>query len=294
MTTSGRSVLVTGASRGIGAAIARAFADNGDRVAVHYSSSADAAQEVLASLTGEGHVLAHADLRDPAAIRTMVDAVADQLGGIDVLVNNAGIFIAHPIEEVDYETWQQAWADTLAVNLVGAVERHLVRPAAHAAPRRLAHRERRLARGVPRRAAQPVLRREQGRHGGLRAVDRQVPRCPGHRGDHHRPWVRRDGHGHGRAREARATRSAGRAPSTGCPPPRRSPAPSCSSPPPRPSGRAAASWTSTAPATSASDEFTQMLGQICGFDPASARFCGSDPDPSSTPPRGLTTSRLEP
>lgn len=120
MTTSGRSILVTGASRGIGAAIARAFAANGDRVAVHYSSSADAAQEVLVSLAGEGHVLAHADLRDPDAIRMMVDSVAAQLGGIDVLVNNAGIFVAHPIEEVDYETWQQAWSDTLAVNLVGA------------------------------------------------------------------------------------------------------------------------------------------------------------------------------
>jgi 3-oxoacyl-[acyl-carrier protein] reductase len=120
MTTSGRSVLVTGASRGIGAAIARSFAANGDRVAVHYGSSAAAAEDVLRSLAGEGHVLAPADLRDPVGIRTMVDSVAGQLGGIDVLVNNAGIFVAHPIEEVDYEAWQAAWADTLAVNLVGA------------------------------------------------------------------------------------------------------------------------------------------------------------------------------
>lgn len=120
MTTSGRSVLVTGASRGIGAAIARAFAAQGDRVAVHYGSSHEAAVEVLASLPGSGHVLAHADLRDPEAIRAMVDAAAGQLGGIDVLVNNAGVFYAHPIETVDYAHWQQAWADTLGVNLVGA------------------------------------------------------------------------------------------------------------------------------------------------------------------------------
>lgn len=120
MTTSGRSVLVTGASRGIGAAIARAFAANGDRVAVHYGSSADAAREVLVSLAGEGHILARADLKDAEAIRTMVDGVAEQFGRIDVLVNNAGVFVAHPIESVDYQTWQAAWAETLSVNLVGA------------------------------------------------------------------------------------------------------------------------------------------------------------------------------
>jgi 3-oxoacyl-[acyl-carrier protein] reductase len=79
-----------------------------------------AAAEVLASLVGEGHVAVQADLRDPAAVRDMVDAAAAHLGGIDVLVNNAGVFTAHPIESVDYETWQQAWTETIGVNLVGA------------------------------------------------------------------------------------------------------------------------------------------------------------------------------
>jgi 3-oxoacyl-[acyl-carrier protein] reductase len=50
----------------------------------------------------------------------MVDGAADGLGGIDILVNNAGIFVAHPITTVSYEQWQQAWQDTLGVNLVGA------------------------------------------------------------------------------------------------------------------------------------------------------------------------------
>ncbi|MGY4766512.1 SDR family NAD(P)-dependent oxidoreductase [Kribbella sp. CWNU-51] len=114
-----RSVLVTGASRGIGAATARVFAAAGDRVAVHYSASADAAAQVLKELPGTGHVLAHADLADPVAIQTMVDDAATGLGGIDVLVNNAGVYHPHRIRETTYAEWQQAWADTLAVNLVG-------------------------------------------------------------------------------------------------------------------------------------------------------------------------------
>jgi 3-oxoacyl-[acyl-carrier protein] reductase len=119
MQLTGRSVLVTGASRGIGAAVARAFAQCGDRVAVHYGSSREAAERTLGSLPGSGHVLVPADLADPAAVREMVELAAASLGRIDVLVNNAGIFSPHPID-VSYEDWQRAWSETLAVNLVGA------------------------------------------------------------------------------------------------------------------------------------------------------------------------------
>lgn len=115
-----RRVLVTGGSRGIGACIAHEFAALGDRVAVHYSSNVALAHEVLESLPGEGHIIVGADLRDPAAVKSMVDEAALQLGGIDVLVNNAGVFFDHPIESSSYEQWQQAWADTLGVNLTGA------------------------------------------------------------------------------------------------------------------------------------------------------------------------------
>jgi 3-oxoacyl-[acyl-carrier protein] reductase len=115
-----RAVLVTGASRGIGAAVAREFAAAGDRVAVHYGASRDRAEEVAASLAGEGHVVAGADLADPEAVRAMVDRAAEALGGVDVLVNNAGVFMHHPIDDTTYEEWQRAWSDTLAVNLVGA------------------------------------------------------------------------------------------------------------------------------------------------------------------------------
>lgn len=114
---SGR-VLVTGGSRGIGAAIARRFAADGWRVAVHFHASPEAAQEVLASLEGSGHVAVRADLRDPAAITAMVAESADGLGGLDVLVNNAGVFFDHPIDEVDFETWLDAWRQTLDINLL--------------------------------------------------------------------------------------------------------------------------------------------------------------------------------
>ena len=111
-------ILVSGGSRGIGAAIARRFAADGWRVAVHFHASPEAAQEVLASLPGSGHVAVRADLRDPAAITSMVAEAADALGGLDVLVNNAGVFFDHPIDEVDFETWLDAWRQTLDINLL--------------------------------------------------------------------------------------------------------------------------------------------------------------------------------
>jgi NAD(P)-dependent dehydrogenase (short-subunit alcohol dehydrogenase family) len=80
----------------------------------------DGAERVAASLAGVGHVAVGADLADAAAVRRMVDSAADRLGGLGVLVNNAGVFKPHPITETSYEEWQQAWQETLGVNLVGA------------------------------------------------------------------------------------------------------------------------------------------------------------------------------
>ena len=114
-------MLVTGASRGIGAAIAQLLAADGDRIAVHYGRNREKAEAVVASLPGEGHVAVGAELADAAQVQAMVDEAAGALGGIDVLVNNAGIFDpAHPIDEASYEEWQDAWAQTLGINLVGA------------------------------------------------------------------------------------------------------------------------------------------------------------------------------
>lgn len=115
-----RRVLVTGAARGIGAAVAQAFASAGDRVAVHYRSSQRAAEEEIRALPGDGHVSVQADLADAEAVRRAVDSAADQLGGLDVLVNNAGVFVSHPPVSSSYADWQATWSQTLAVNLVGA------------------------------------------------------------------------------------------------------------------------------------------------------------------------------
>lgn len=115
-----RVVLVTGASRGIGRAVATAFAASGDRVAIHHRDSADLADQLCAALPGDGHTVVRADLTDPEAVRAMVEAAADALGGLDVLVNNAGVFVASPILETSYEQWQREWRRTLETNLVAA------------------------------------------------------------------------------------------------------------------------------------------------------------------------------
>jgi len=116
----GRAILITGASRGIGRAVARAFAEAGDRVAVHYNTSKAEAEATLGSLPGSGHCLVQADVSDAKAVRAMVDGAVGGLGGLDVLVNNAGTYVEHRIAEVAYEEWQEAWRRTLDVNLLGA------------------------------------------------------------------------------------------------------------------------------------------------------------------------------
>jgi NAD(P)-dependent dehydrogenase (short-subunit alcohol dehydrogenase family) len=113
-------VLVTGASRGIGAAIARGLAEAGDRVAVHYVRSRSAAEDVASSLPGGPHVVVGADLADSAAVHAMVDEAAAELGGLEVLVNNAGIYVAHDLASSSYEEWRAVWEQTLLVDLVGA------------------------------------------------------------------------------------------------------------------------------------------------------------------------------
>lgn len=116
----GRRVLVSGAARGLGRAVARAFAAHGDRVVVHYGSRRDEAEETLGGLAGRGHVLIGADLAEPDAVERLVAEAEEALGGIDVLVNNAAVNTPHPPATTDYAEWVTAWQRHVAVNLVGA------------------------------------------------------------------------------------------------------------------------------------------------------------------------------
>jgi len=115
----GGCVLVTGGTRGIGKAISFAFAQQGAQVAMVYRDREEDAKRALSELPGDGHCILKADLANPADVEQMVAQAVRQLGKIDVLVNNAGIGIYHPIATTSYTDWRDAWQKTLAVNLLG-------------------------------------------------------------------------------------------------------------------------------------------------------------------------------
>ncbi|NEI51657.1 SDR family oxidoreductase [Rhizobium ruizarguesonis] len=101
----GKRALVTGGSRGIGAAIALALADKGADVAITYERSADRAAEVVRAIEGKGRkaLAIQADSADPAAVKRSVDEAAQALGGLDILVNNAAIALYGAIADVSVE-----------------------------------------------------------------------------------------------------------------------------------------------------------------------------------------------
>ncbi len=119
MDFSGKHVFVTGGSRGIGRAVATAFAANGARVAINYLSNTAAAEKTLASLEGGPHMMVEGDVSDPESVRHMIESVTESFGALDIVVNNAGIYVYHRLEEVLYDDWQEAWRHTLDTNLVG-------------------------------------------------------------------------------------------------------------------------------------------------------------------------------
>jgi 3-oxoacyl-[acyl-carrier protein] reductase len=114
----GRVALVTGASRGIGAAIARALAEAGADVAINYRERAIEAEAIAAQITAIGRrsITVAADVSNSVAVTTMVRTIEDQLGPIDILINNAGIALIRGIDdltEADFDA-------TISVNLKSA------------------------------------------------------------------------------------------------------------------------------------------------------------------------------
>ena len=132
MDFTGKVALVTGASRGIGRAVAAALADRGARVVVHYNRNEEAADETLSSLKGGPHLKVRADVAEPEAVSAMVERVIAAMGRIDILVNNAGIFEEHPLESVSFQDWIDSWRRTIDINLMGSahaaycVARHMM------------------------------------------------------------------------------------------------------------------------------------------------------------------------
>ena len=116
---SGQVVMVTGASRGIGREIARRFADSGARVVVHFHKNSQAAEQTLANLSGNSHMTISADLADADAVGNMAETALKEMGKIDVLVNNAGVYEFHPVASTAFEEWQRSWEKTLFTNLLG-------------------------------------------------------------------------------------------------------------------------------------------------------------------------------
>jgi len=111
----GRTALVTGASRGIGRAVALALAKAGADIAVNYRTSAEAAREVESQIVALGRraVAVQADVSSAADVARLVRTVEERLGGIDILVNNAGIARAQPLTEIT----EQDWDELITVNL---------------------------------------------------------------------------------------------------------------------------------------------------------------------------------
>ncbi|MFC1550598.1 SDR family NAD(P)-dependent oxidoreductase [Candidatus Neomarinimicrobiota bacterium] len=114
-----KTVLITGASGGIGRRVAQQFDESGACLALHYNSNKEKAQQLLDSLTGSGHFLIQSDLQDPNAIAELSAKTIAKFNKLDILVNNAGIYNPHPIKEVSYEEWLAAWQATIRTNLFG-------------------------------------------------------------------------------------------------------------------------------------------------------------------------------
>ncbi|WP_018262239.1 SDR family oxidoreductase [Methylobacterium sp. WSM2598] len=125
----GKAALVTGGSRGIGAAIVRRLSQDGAAVAFTYANSPDRAEALAAELTASGASVAalSADSADPDAVREAVQATVERFGRLDILVNNAGILVPSTVEDVSLADFDRQVAVNVRAPFVAAQEaaRHM-------------------------------------------------------------------------------------------------------------------------------------------------------------------------
>ncbi len=115
-----KTILISGASRGIGKAAAIAFASKGAKVGINYRTQTIEAKKTLKELQGSGHQLFKRDISKKDEAKALITDFLQHYGKIDILVNNAGIAIPHKIEDVSFDAWSSAWETTLQTNLLAA------------------------------------------------------------------------------------------------------------------------------------------------------------------------------
>lgn len=116
----GKSVLITGGSRGIGAAAARLLARAGACVVVNWVRSERAARTLVSEIGIERAEAVQADVAEPADLERLVERTVERFGSLDVLINNAAIFALNRFDRDDFEGWRLGWERTFAVNIFGA------------------------------------------------------------------------------------------------------------------------------------------------------------------------------
>ena len=113
-----KTVLITGASRGVGAATAKLMAESGAQIAIHYHQNKKKAEALLQELAGSNHMIFKADLGDKTAGPKLVEQVINKMSGLDIVVNNAGIYQEHPQLETPFDEFQAIWEDTINLCLI--------------------------------------------------------------------------------------------------------------------------------------------------------------------------------
>ena len=118
---SGKIILVTGASRGIGRAIAIDLANHGAVIAAHFNQNAEAARKTVNELKSNEHFIIQGDFSKADCAERIIKEVETKAGKIDMLVNNAGIFYEIDIASITFEKWQERWNETINTNLLSPV-----------------------------------------------------------------------------------------------------------------------------------------------------------------------------